>query len=303
MELKSDMFKIVFAGLDNSGKTSILYVLEDKFSMLNPTPTAGVEREQFNVLGFPIVCWDLGGQKKFQETYLASDRTFSDTDLLFFILDIQDRSRFGDASDYFEQILGKFRKVDQKPPIILLFHKIDPDLKTDERVISNIQVATQVFRRKAAGFNVETFQTTIYEKWSLTLAFSNGIKKLSSKSQILDQQLKEFADNSESETVLLLDDNALLFGQYSTNEESCNICQIISPHLATMADKIIKYGTTFEIFQVKIGGWAFFRDIEIKNRRFYLVIYNNREDSIKIIDENLPQFSSQISNILETFFI
>ena len=68
-------------------------------------------------------------------------------------------------------------------------------------------------------------------------------------------------------------------------------------------DKIIKYGTTFEIFQVKVGGWAFFRDIELKDRRFYLVIYNKRGDSIKIIDENLPQFTSQISNILESFFI
>ncbi|MHA1649322.1 MAG: ADP-ribosylation factor-like protein [Candidatus Helarchaeota archaeon] len=296
-------FKIVFAGLENSGKTSILYVLENKFSMLNPPPTVGVERETFNVLGFPIICWDLGGQSKFRTAYLQHERTFSDTDLLFFILDIQDRSRFGDAGDYFEEIITMFKKLDQTPPIIICLHKADPDLREDERILSNIQIAKQVFRRKSKGFEVEMFETTIYEKWTLTLAFSQGLKKLSPKSQILDQQLAAFAHRLQSETVMLLDDNALLFGQFSTNEESADICQIISPHLATMADRIIKYGTTFEVFQVKVGGWVVFRDLQIENRRFYLIIYNNQADILNLVDKDLPQFAQQVSNIIQSFFL
>jgi hypothetical protein len=234
---------------------------------------------------------------------LANERTFSETDLFFFILDIQERSRFGEASDYFEQILKMFRKLDQNPPIILCLHKFDPDLKQNDRIVSNIQVATQVFRRQAGGFNMEILETTIYEKWSLTNAFSNGLKRLSSKSQILDKQLEVFATQTESETVLLLDDNALLFGQCSKSNDSYNICQIISPHLAIMADQIIKYGKIFEIFQIKVGGWAFFRDLNIEDKRFYIVIYNNHADSIKTIDKNLPQFTERISNIIQSFFM
>ncbi len=297
------LFKIVFAGLDNSGKTSILYVLEDKFSMLNPAPTIGVERERFNVLGFPIICWDLGGQDKYRKTYIQNERAFSETDLLFFILDVQDRSRLGEAGDYFEQILVQFRALDESPAIIICLHKADPDIKADERTQSNIQVAKQVLRRKSKGFNVQMFETTIYEKWTLTRAFSNGLKKLSSKSQILDQQLELFADQVQSDTVLLLDDNALLFGQCSKNEESYNICQIISPHLANMADKITKHGQSFEIFQVKVGGWVLFRDMEIEKRRFYLIIYNEQADSVKQIDANLPNFTNQVTNIIKTFFM
>ena len=299
------IFKIVFAGLDNSGKTSILYVLEDKFSMLNPPATIGIERDTLDVLGYSIIRWDLGGQDKFRTGYLQNERTFIDTDLLFFVLDVQDRSRFGDAGDYFEHILKMFRKLDQHPPIILCFHKFDPDLKIDDRVLSNIQVAKQVFRRKSQDFEVEMYETTIFEKWSLTLAFSKGLLKLSPKSQILDQQLEAFAYQLNSETVLLLDDNALLFGQYFKGEEdiSYGICKLVSPHLATMADKIIKYGTSFDIFQIKVGGWVFFRDLEIKNKRFYLTVYNEQSDSVKIIDKHLPQFIDQVSNILETFFI
>ncbi|MHA1132032.1 MAG: ADP-ribosylation factor-like protein [Candidatus Helarchaeota archaeon] len=303
MAASNPLFKIVFAGLDNSGKTSILYVLEDKFSMLNPTPTIGVERETFNVLGFPIICWDLGGQDKYRKTYIQNERAFSDTDLLFFILDIQDRSRLGDAADYFEQILEQFKDLDQFPPIIICLHKLDPDIRQDDRIQSNVQVARQVFKRKARGFDVQMFETTIYEKWTLTFAFSNGLQKLSPKSQILDQQLEAFAAQFQSDTVLLLDDNALLFGHCSKNADSYNICQIISPHLATMADKIIKYGTTFEIFQVKVGGWVFFRDVQIEQKRFYLVIYNDQAESIQEIDNYLPQLAKQITNLIQSFFL
>jgi GTPase SAR1 family protein len=304
MAIQRAPFKIIFAGLDDSGKTSILYVLEDKFSLLNPPPTVGVERETFEVMGFPIVRWDLGGQSKFRQSYLEQDYTFSETDLLFFILDVQDRSRFGDAVDYYEHILHMFAKIGQKPPIFLCFHKFDPDLKADERFLSNIEVARQIFRRKSFGFEVEMFETTIFEKWTLTLPFSKALLKLSPKSHILDQQLEAFANQIQSETVLLLDENALLFGQHFKNLEYYDICKIISPHLATMADKIIKYGTTFEIFQVKIKekGWVFFRDLQIANKRYYLIIHNNQASSNKLINENIPQFIEKISNIIQSFF-
>ncbi|NVM55547.1 MAG: hypothetical protein HWN66_17705 [Candidatus Helarchaeota archaeon] len=303
---KKTQFKIVFAGLDNSGKTSILYALEDKFSLLNPSPTMGIERDTFEALGFPITRWDLGGQTKFRATYLGNERTFADTDLMFFILDIQDRSRFGDAGEYYEHILGMFEKLNQDPPIILCFHKADPDLKEDDRILSNIQVAKQVFRRKSRYFTVQMFETTIFEKWSLILAFSKGLLKLSPKSIILDQQLQGFAEQLNSQTVLLLDENALLFGQYFQDKESYEICQIVSPHLATMADKVIKHGATFDLFQVKMGGgagWVFFRDISIEDKRFYLIAHNTKADNIRLIDENLPQFEQKVTNTIKSFFI
>ncbi len=304
MAANKGSFKIVFAGLDNSGKTSILYTLENRFSMLNPAPTAGIERNTFRVLGFPIIRWDLGGQSQFRSTYLQNERTFDETDLLFFVIDVQDRSRFGDAGDYYDHILKMFRKLGITPPIILCFHKFDPDLKDVDRVVSNMQVAKQVFRRKSGGFDVQSFETTIFEKWTLTESFSKGILRLSSKSTILDKQLEHFAQELNSETVLLLDDNALLFGQYYKDDESNDICQLVSPHLATMADKIIKYGTSFEIFRVKVeGSWVFFRDLKIENNRFYLTIHNNQEDSVKMINENLSQFIEQVTNTIQSFFI
>jgi GTPase SAR1 family protein len=304
MAQKTEPFKIVFAGLDNSGKTSIIYTLEDKFSLLNPAPTMGIERDSFEVLGFNVRTWDLGGQSKFRSAYLENE-TFLSSDLLFYVIDIQDRNHFGDAGDYFENILKKFNQLEEKPPIVLCFHKVDPDLRDDDRIQSNVQVAKQLFHRIAAGFDIEMFETTIYEKWTLTAAFSKGLLKLSSKSRILDQELEGLANQLHSETVLLLDENALLFGQYFRNQDSYNVCQIVSPHLAIMADRINKYGTNFELFQLKLsgGGWIFFRDISLGKKRFYLVLYNNQPESIKTMEKNLPPFIQQVSNIIQTFFI
>ncbi len=305
MTQKRDSYKIIFAGLDNSGKTSIIYALQDKFSLLNPSPTVGIERNTFEVLGFNVHIWDLGGQSKFRHTYLENERTFASTDLLFFILDIQERSRFGEASEYFEEMLKTFFKANEKPVIILCFHKIDPDLQDDERILSNLQVAKQLFRRKSASFGLEMFETTIYEKWTLTSAFSKGLLKLSSKSKILDKQLEELANQLQSDTVLLLDESALLFGQYFKNQNCYDVCQIVSPHLAIMADRINKYGTNFEVFQLKLsdGGWIFFRDISIENKRFYLILYNDQPESAITIEKTLPAFVQQVSNIIQTFFM
>ena len=305
MAQKREAYKIIFAGLDNSGKTSIIYALQDKFSLLNPSPTVGIERNTFEVLGFQVHVWDLGGQQKFRHTYLENERTFASTDLLFFILDIQERSRFGEASEYFEELLKTFFKANEKPVIILCCHKIDPDLQDDERILSNLQVAKQLFRRKSASFGLEMFETTIYEKWTLTSAFSKGLLKLSSKSKILDKQLEELANQLQSDTVLLLDESALLFGQYFKNQNCYDVCQIVSPHLAIMADRINKYGTNFEVFQLKLsdGGWIFFRDISIENKRFYLILYNDQPESAITIEKTLPAFVQQVSNIIQTFFM
>ena len=52
--------KLLMIGLDNGGKTSILAVLQDKFSIIKSLlPTRGVKREKLDFFGYPILSWDL----------------------------------------------------------------------------------------------------------------------------------------------------------------------------------------------------------------------------------------------------
>jgi tRNA U34 5-carboxymethylaminomethyl modifying GTPase MnmE/TrmE len=54
-QLKSQK-KLLLIGLDNGGKTSILAVLQDKFSIIKDLlPTRGVKREKLDFFGYPII--------------------------------------------------------------------------------------------------------------------------------------------------------------------------------------------------------------------------------------------------------
>ena len=80
-------YKVVFAGLANSGKTSILLNLKREYHG-EILPTKGIERSEMKILGHNLVEWDLGGQTTFREGYLKRKESFYDTNLLYFVIDI-----------------------------------------------------------------------------------------------------------------------------------------------------------------------------------------------------------------------
>ncbi|MDD1778021.1 MAG: ADP-ribosylation factor-like protein, partial [Candidatus Helarchaeota archaeon] len=117
-------FKIVFAGLANSGKTSILLNLKREYHG-EILPTKGIERSEMKVLGYTLIEWDLGGQSAFRKSYLQRKDTFGDTNILYYVIDIHDSQSFEEAFDYFHEIIEIFRETNQTPKIVICFHKID----------------------------------------------------------------------------------------------------------------------------------------------------------------------------------
>lgn len=58
--------KIIFAGLDSAGKSSIIYSLDkDSQKLAAVTPTLGVEHSatEVKLLGLKVYRWDLGGER------------------------------------------------------------------------------------------------------------------------------------------------------------------------------------------------------------------------------------------------
>ena len=63
--------KVLFTGLDNAGKTSIISVLKREFAQIESlTPTQGSQKRIFDFLGKTIAEFDLGGQEKYRISYL-----------------------------------------------------------------------------------------------------------------------------------------------------------------------------------------------------------------------------------------
>ena len=190
--------KIVFAGLSSSGKTSMILSLGKKFSLIRSVkPTMGAERSEeirFNFLGLDIVNWDLGGQEIFRSQYFKQKyRIFSETTALFYLIDIQEPDTYKKSLDYLKDIVKTFQDLNERPLIVICFHKYDPDLKKGLNFDDNLHSLQKILPNIIKEFEFLVFQTSIYDEDSILRAFSQAVISRSPKSNLIKNQMKEFS--------------------------------------------------------------------------------------------------------------
>lgn len=176
--------KIIVVGLDNAGKTAIISKvgLEKGIEKLsNLEPTKGVNRQTLNRPNLDLFIWDFGGQKSYRDKYLKDpEKYFLQTDLLIYVIDVQDPQRFDDSFDYFQQILDFLVMLEEAPYILILIHKHDPDLKNDPKTKLNIELLkdkiNELFKKKEYDFDFETYLSSIYSKFAREPEFSKYLK-------------------------------------------------------------------------------------------------------------------------------
>lgn len=156
-------------GLDNSGKTSILISLRKNANILSYfslRPTKGVAIERFE--GQNIVCWDLGGQKKYREEYLKDlGKYVKETDKIIFVIDVQDIKRYELALEYLGRVVENLISSNTNIDFSIFLHKFDPNLnKRDKfRDIDNTiesKLVSEIRKIIPSNFNYDIFKTTIY---------------------------------------------------------------------------------------------------------------------------------------------
>jgi ADP-ribosylation factor-like protein 1 len=82
--------RILILGLDNAGKTTILYKLYAPDKVVRTMPTLGFNVEQVTFKGLTFSLWDLGGQtnmRPYWRCYLAN------TDAIIYVVDSVDKER------------------------------------------------------------------------------------------------------------------------------------------------------------------------------------------------------------------
>ena len=161
--------KILIMGLDNSGKTSILISLRKDANILtyfSLRPTKGVAIEKFE--GQNIVCWDLGGQKKYREEHIKDlGKYIKETDKIIFVIDVQDIKRYELALEYLNRIVENLISSNSNLDFSIFLHKYDPNLnklakfKDIDNLIES-QLVSEVRKTISSKFNYDIFKTTIY---------------------------------------------------------------------------------------------------------------------------------------------
>ena len=107
-------FKIIILGMQNAGKTTILYRLS-LGQFVKTTPTIGSNLEELTYNNVKFQAWDLGGQESTRSVW---DVYYMNTDAVVYVIDSQD-------DEYFEESKSQFHKLILNPNLknatILIF--------------------------------------------------------------------------------------------------------------------------------------------------------------------------------------
>ncbi|MHA1293826.1 MAG: ADP-ribosylation factor-like protein, partial [Promethearchaeota archaeon] len=184
--------KILMIGLDNGGKSSILAVVQDRFSIIKDLlPTRGVQREKLDFFGFPIISWDLGGQVQYREKlyFNKPELFFSEVDLVLYVIDSQDPDRFTESAQYFREVLKALRDLNEKPPILVILNKSDQDIRKTLQWQKNISAIKNKFNliiNEFENIDADYCDTTIFQKETIMKMFSIALTKISETSEIIE---------------------------------------------------------------------------------------------------------------------
>ncbi|RNF18620.1 ADP-ribosylation factor [Trypanosoma conorhini] len=114
-------YKLLILGLNNAGKTSILYYLQLGHA-ITTQPTLGGNAETLDVTHgannktIQITCWDLGGQEQLRDSWSLY---YDQTDAVIFVVDAADAARFPTARKVLHGLLNEEPRLRQAVLLVL----------------------------------------------------------------------------------------------------------------------------------------------------------------------------------------
>lgn len=261
----SKILKIILAGLDNAGKTSMLVVLKRMYQFEEEVhslqPTIRIEHYRRNFLGYLIDFNDMGGQQKYRERYLERKLYFDQTDCLIYLIDITDTQRIPESITYLGKLLVVLKEVQYSlnKEILICFTKMDFGNVFTEKpeYIINLANARKEILAKYPEFKFDFYSSSIYNVYSIVKMISKGLMGSIPAYQDLRNSLESFAEEYDFSQVLLFDYSGLIISEVKRSI-SVKSKQVYSPtDLDRLVSRNLEYfrkvqeneDPTFEFFQ------------------------------------------------------
>ena len=303
--------KILLIGLDNGGKTSILAVLQDKFSIIKSLlPTRGVKRERLDFFGYPILSWDLGGQVQYREKlyFNRPELFFTEADLILYVIDIQDNDRFAEAANYFRQVLKALVELNEFPPTMIVLSKSDKDIRTSLEWQNNVTAIKNKFNNIIGEYedlSISYADTTIYQKETIMQMFSEALKLVSETSEIIENIIEDFTHTIEGKAASLISMDGLIFGSFTNSDIDEALLNNTALIMQTLSNFHSSIGLTrepsitldFPLNGFSIRGEKLFEYSELKIPVYLWLL----SESFELLKEKIDYFKQQLLPLINLF--
>jgi len=301
---KHSRLKILIAGLNKSGKTTFRTAINTQYSELITTTSAKGHAfsKHERIPKISALEWNFRDPPNDRSKRLSNSAlSLNDTDLLFYIIDMQDLGRLKESLIDLSQILQIFENFHKYPLIQIALHKSDPDFVINPLNNGQIWDFKSIIVKLYPKWDLKVFLTSIYDPLSLLNCISYGFFHLYPNKTRFSNILETFVQKIKGHIGILLTKNALVLGKFSINSIWLEFADNIKENLYDMflnSEDLSDETTAYQKTQIDGVNLVFYRLI-IDENEFYL-LYDSPYP-LSMTNRQLKKFQKKIIPLLREY--